>query len=254
MPKAVAVLIGVPAPQAFRYDGNRYSFASLAGVLNDIAWYKQFLPGVVHPSQSLTVRAWTTPYDTKVSVVRDRLTAVVGQLQPDDLMILVLCGHGFQVRDRSTIAEQDLKDEVYACSDGPLPDDFFQELWSKCPTGARIVSVADTCGSDTLTLGLTRPEPAFYQVLTGSGPSRLAVSASLSAETAQETGPTHQRRGLLSRALEQTWDPRPEATYRSWFTDAMKFVSNRNGRQHPTLRYLGPQPGLTLLDSQPFQL
>ncbi|MFI6828003.1 hypothetical protein ACIBG5_12940 [Kribbella sp. NPDC050241] len=253
MPKAVVVLIGVPAPQAFRYDGDRYSFASLQGVLNDIAWYRGFLPGVI-PAQSLTVREWVTEYDTRVAVIKDRLTSVVSQLQPDDLMILVLCGHGFQVRDRDPIPEQDLKDEVFACSDGPLLDDFFQELWSKCPTGARIVSVADTCGSDTLVLGLARPEPLFYQVLTGAGPSRLAVSASLSAETAQETGPAHQRRGLLSRALEQTWDPRPETTYRSWFMAATKRVSNQNSRQHPTLRYLGPEPGLALVDSQPFQV
>lgn len=251
MAKAVVVLVGVPAPRPFKYDGAVYRFASLPGVLNDVRQHRKVLRSAV-PGDPV-VREWVTPYDTKVEVIGKRLRDVVTTLHPDDLMILVLCGHGFQVHDNDMFPEQDFKDEVFACSDGPLRDDFFQDLWAKCPTGTRVVSIVDTCGSDTLVLGLARPEPSYYEVLTAAGPSRLSISACLSAETAQEIGPADQRQGLLSWALEQTWTPAPDLTYRTWFTAAAKRVTHHNSRQHPTLRYLGPKPGLPLVDSRPFQ-
>ncbi|MFI7067350.1 caspase family protein [Kribbella sp. NPDC050124] len=250
MASTVVVLVGVPAPRPFKYDGEVYRFAALPGVLNDVRQHRQLLCSAI-PSEPV-VREWVTPYDTKVDVIGKRLLEVVTKLQPDDLLVLVLCGHGFQVRDDDMYPEQDFKDEVFACSDGPLRDDFFQELWAKCPVGARVVSIVDTCGSDTLVLGLARPEPLYYEVFTAAGPSRLSISACLSAETAQEIGPANQRQGLLSWALAATWTPAPDLTYRTWFTTAAKRVTHQNSRQHPTLRYLGPRAGLPLVDSRPF--
>jgi len=80
-------------------------------------------------------------------IVQAATNAVYG-MQPNDLLVIYISGHGGQIRDLSG-DEEDGLDETLCLWDGQFADDKVADLVSKIPTGVRLFFVTDTCNSGT---------------------------------------------------------------------------------------------------------
>ena len=132
---------------------------------------------------------------------------VASALSEGGLLVVVLCGHGFQAIHQNGRSEPDALDEVFAASDGPVLDYQFGHVWESMKASTDLVVIVDTCSADTLRLrGGRDVEPVdLYRT---AGPARLRISASMAREKAGEVTTRHGARGQLSLALEDAWlDP-----------------------------------------------
>ncbi len=238
------VLIGVATPSVFAYRGVTYSFASLHGVTGDLDWYEQLVRTVV-PKERLRLHRWDEPSTTTSASIRDGLNRIAKALPDGELLVLVLCGHGFQATDDNG-DEPDALDEVFAAYDGPVLDDHFGQVWDGMRTSTDLVVIVDSCSADTLGIrGGRDVEPVLsYRTV---GPARLSISASMAWEDAGEVTTRHGARGQLSLALEDAWlEPDARSSYLTWFRAAADLLAVRRPQQHPRLRFLGPDDTLMM--------
>ena len=212
------VLVGVARPAAFIYGGVTYTFASLQGVSGDLDWYEQFVRGAV-PNERLHLHRWDDQRSTTSASIRDGLGQVASALPEGGLLVVVLCGHGFQATDDNG-DEPDALDEVFAASDGPVLDDHFGQVWDTMKATTDLVVIVDSCSADTLGIRGGRDVEPVLSYRTG-GPARLSISASMTWEKAGEVTTRHGVRGQLSLALEDAWlDPDARSSYLAWFRAA----------------------------------
>jgi hypothetical protein len=237
-----AVLVGVSAPAPFTYRGTLYRFGTLSGVAGDLDWYESFLRRTV-PATFLTLQRWDSPAATTPERLRTDLRKTVTGLPTGALMVLVLCGHGFQATDDNG-DEPDHLDEVFAATGGPVLDDDFGRVWDATDPSVDVVVIVDTCSADSLAIrGGREVEPVL--AFRSLGPSRLSISASMAWEKAGEVAVRHGVRGALSLALEDAWaEPEARVSYLAWFRAAAQLLAVRRPQQHPRLRYLGPDDRL----------
>lgn len=248
--------VGIDAPSSFSLDGVLYDFPPLRGAASD-AFRLAALLGQAAPPGSRTMLR-TDPAETTVALITEEVGSLLANAQPGDVMGLVLCGHGLRRRDVED-EEEDGFDEVFAASDGPIADDFFREALKLAPDHMLVVSIADACHSDTMTLSLfleAPPPPNIVTVTTPTGASRIAISACLSEEEALEITvddtQTSGSIGILTSALSDAWsEPTNRHSYRTWFLSAALGLAYTGYRQHARLRYLGPRP--KELDLSPMQ-
>lgn len=238
------VLVGVATPSTFTYRGVTYSFASLQGVNGDLDWYEQFVRGAV-PDERLRLYRWDDQKVTTSAAIRDGLGQVASALPEGGLLVVVLCGHGFQATDDNG-DEPDALDEVFAASDGPVLDDHFGQAWDSMKASTDLVVIVDSCSADTLGIRGGRDVEPVLSYRT-SGPARLSISASMAWEKAGEVTTRHGARGQLSLALEDAWlDPDARSSYLAWFRAAADLLAVRRPQQHPRLRFLGPDDRLMM--------
>lgn len=238
------VLVGVATPSTFTYRGVTYSFASLQGVSGDLDWYEQFVRGAV-PNERLRLHRWDDKKVTTSASIRDGLGQVASALPDGGLLVVVLCGHGFQATDDNG-DEPDALDEVFAASDGPVLDDHFGQVWDSMKASTDLVVIVDSCSADTLGIRGGRDVEPVLSYRT-AGPARLSISASMAWEKAGEVTTRHGARGQLSLALEDAWlDPDARSSYLAWFRAAADLLAVRRPQQHPRLRFLGPDDKLMM--------
>lgn len=252
--RIIAILVGVERPSTIEYpDANsKFRFRPLRGVANDLDWYARFFYGIVQTPVLLTLIRPSEPTDTTAEALKSTVREAFANLRDGDLLVLVLCGHGFQVRDQDGDETEDRFDEAFAASHGLILDDFFNEVWTT-PTNARAAAIAivDTCNSDTL--GIKGFETRPITIHHDAGLPRISVSASEQWQKARETKSQAQPRGYFSKALEDAWTHVPEArtSYRALFETAAELVGGRSG-QASRIRYYGPANREDLLDAIPF--
>lgn len=254
--RVTVVLIGVesPAPIAYPDASSLHSFTRLRGVRADLDWYSAFFREVVPPLNLKLIRPTPeSPTETGAEALMNLIRGEFAGLQDGELLVLVLCGHGFQVRDLNGDERQDRLDEAYATSHGLILDDFFDEVWkTQTKVHASAVAIVDTCNSDTLAMraAAERREPVINE---DSGIPRLQLSASESWERAFETSSETKPRGYLSLALQDVWEGIPEArqSYRTLFLKTAELTGLRSP-QTPRIRYYGPANEASFLDAAPF--
>lgn len=254
---AIAVLIGVEAPQPVLHLGVRHCFKPLLGVRNDIHWYEQMLEAGIESTstlpawQQLTMLRLVEPEDTTAPHIKKTLLDSVRRVPSGGLFVLVLAGHGFQIPAPEGSDEKDGLDEAFAASDGDLVlDDFFGDMWKELNPTATAIAFVDTCHADELGVGLGFAPPPPKTWL-DSGPSRIFFSASEEWEQAIEEKKGGVTRGVMSRALEDAWLNVDGArdTYESLFNAAASIVGLETGQTART-RYVGRDP--ELLHHPPF--
>lgn len=242
MGHTIAAVIGVANPQPFDFRGRHFAFATARGVMQDVDWYAGLISRRI-TANDLTLVQLTEPDQTRAVPLRQTLSRLAQTVSAGDTFILVLIGHGFQVKDDDG-DEIDGLDEVFAAQDGPIVDDDFAKLWQPMDASASVVIFADTCSSDGLGLRGAEP-PNEHVVVPAAGPSRLCLSASMQMEKASTVPSRNNFRGVMSLALEDAWAVSgSRISYENWFRQAAEFVAVRAQRQHPQLRYLGPDRGL----------
>ena len=86
--------------------------------------------------------------------VTTKIRAAAAQLKKDDFFFFSFAGHGFQKIDKLTdFDESDLLDETMLLFDAELYDDVLRkELWPRFEPGVRILMVADSCHSGTVSM------------------------------------------------------------------------------------------------------
>lgn len=253
---AIAVLIGVEAPQPVVHKGMRHCFEPLSGVRNDIQWYEQMLEAGIEPNSTLpawqrvTIVRLIEPEETTACLIKETLIDSVQRVPAHGLFVLVLAGHGFQIPAPDGSEEADKLDEAFAASDGELVlDDFFADLWGELDPTATAVVFVDTCHADELVaLGFAPLPPKIW---IDSGPSRIFFSASEEWETAIESEKDGVSRGVMSRSLEEAWlrSDGGRESYGSLFSAAALIAGLETGQTART-RYVGRDEGL--LDRPPF--
>lgn len=252
MGRYLACIVGVAAPDPFRFRGERFAFGTATGVDGDVDFYTGLLYDEVPSNRLLFAGAKTRRHDTTRDALLSHLTQLAGDTRAGDTLLLVLVGHGFQVRDDPDQPDEaDGFDEVFAAADQPIVDDDFAALWATMRSDANVIVFADTCSSHTIGIRGGRWDEHINSSASG-GPSRLSLAASMPFETAASEparwGPG--ARGIFSQALEVAWrDDRP-ATYRDWFQATATHVGASRAQQHPQLLYIGPDD--KLLNRKPF--
>lgn len=254
---AIAVLIGVEAPQPVVHLDTVHCFKPLHGVRNDIHWYEKMLEDGIEPTSTLPVRQRVTilrltePEQTTAGKIKKTLLDSVRRIPPRGLFVLVLAGHGFQIPAPENSTEKDGLDEAFAASDGDLVlDDFFGDMWMELDPTATAVAFVDTCHAAGIPPGLGFAPPA-PEIWLDSGPSRIFFSASEEWEQAIEDKRDGVDRGVMSRALENAWRQTDGArnSYQKLFDETALTVGFNTGQTART-RYVGRDP--ELLRQPPF--
>lgn len=249
--RLLVALIGVSRPAAVEYDGKRFRFKTLRGVDGDIAWFESFFRSIVRPPQMLVLLRPHEPRDTGAESIKATLQRLVDEARSGDLIVVVLSGHGFQVRDANGDELTDRLDEAFASSQGIVVDDFFATLWAKKLTGVSAVVIVDTCNADSLGIMGFSSRP-IDEVIDGGIP-RLSISASEQWEKAAEQKSAGRVRGVLSLAFEDAWTLVPGArdSYRTLFAATAELVGARSSQQ-ARMRYYGPREHAQMIDAPPF--
>lgn len=268
--RQVAVVVGVPQPDPVVIDGKTERFRPLPGVQDDVKRltalidHGGYLANDRHPDFHVLCERSETARAEILGTIRNAMTG----LHAGDQLIVALAGHGVQLKDVNLDEPErkDPKDEAFVAVDGQLlVDDDFAQLWSEIDPAVQIISIVDTCHSETIALAISDdhplqrsfnllqekvPMPDWTICRTDVGPHRLALSACDANELARELP---ERIGLLTDSLLEAWatHPRPNS-YREWWVQAAIRTTSRNRFQHPDLRYMGPDP--TRPDAVPFLL
>lgn len=261
--QAIGVVIGVANPDAFKLSNGKTVDLPAIAVADDVGWYAQTLRDSFSAIDGdWTVKTLVSREETKRDVITKCLEDLRTQLDPRGLFVLILSGHGFQ--DVDTNGDEaaspvpgdgplDVQDEFYCAADHPIRDDVFGELWKKLLTTQRLISIADTCSSDTVSAELIRRSELNVQPVLpreGSGAPKIFISSAMSWEKAVESEFGSRVYGVMTEALKSAWGSKP-ASYLEWFTLANKKVRECYPDQHPRLRYYA-DPDQELLNAQPF--
>lgn len=184
MGRHLACVVGVAAPAPFRFRGEQFAFGTAAGVDRDVDFYTGLLYDQVPGDRLVFTGAKTGRNETTRGAILTHLTQMVADARAWDTLVLVLVGHGFQVRDDiDRPDEADGFDEVFAAADQPIVDDDFADVWSAAPQTVNVVVFADTCSSHSIGILGGRSDEHINSRAT-DGPSRLSLAASMPWETA----------------------------------------------------------------------
>lgn len=242
-----AIFVGVAEPNPFDFAGRHYAFSTLQGVIGDVDFYVDLVQKSTGSRLKSTQRL-VDPGVTTRGQLLSRLAVTVRTMGANDVLVLVLVGHGFQIAAVGG-DEPDGKDEVFAASNMPIVDNEFGEIWRQLPDTAAVVIFADTCSSESIgTLGGVITPP--HITVPENGPSRLSLSASMDAEEANEVPTRHGVRGVFSRYLEAVWTDERPTSYLAWFEATSLNVNASRPLQHPQLHYAGLDR--RFLEAQPF--
>jgi hypothetical protein len=154
---------------------------------------------------------------------------LVGQLGPDDLLLLYYSGHGGQFRDNSG-DEEDHWDETLCLFDGEVSDDTIAEYLRWAPRGSRILHITDCCNGGTNYRGV----PRFRRRVRGATASLLHLGGCDDGRASYG----EERGGHFTLALlDALGDARRVVSYREWFARTAARMNPRH--QQPVMSELG---------------
>jgi len=170
----------------------------------------------------------------KKRVKKDFLRAVQKMVNPRDLLILYLSGHGGQQPDKNG-DELDGMDETMLFYDGEIVDDQVHELLSLIPAGMRIFMVNDCCNSGTNFRGMNvkKGTPVSVEKVIPKNFQAQLIHYAGCADGRYSFGT--KEGGLFTNALMETFTRK--TTYASWFKKAKKKMPKN---QVPVYSEYGP--------------
>jgi hypothetical protein len=217
------------------------TWSDLAGCVNDAADWKDALERRGFEVERLLDRA-----ATRQSLIAS-LRRLVGISRPGDIIVFQFSGHGSWIPDEDG-DEPDLRDEVLCPHDiaqgKPLTDDDLHGIFSERRAGVRIVLIADSCHSGTVSRFRRAPAADRGRTRVRFLPPRCFLrGASLRAlprrGSRRAGSPPGRRSALLLSGCQET-----EFSYDAFFR------GRPNGAfTHAALRALSSlRPGATYLD------
>ncbi|HEY3260554.1 MAG TPA: caspase family protein [Pseudonocardiaceae bacterium] len=151
MPKAISVHVGLNHVDHGAYGGWD---GTLAGCIND--------------AHDLAVIATSEGFRTSILVDRQAtagavlsaVRAAASRLTAGDVFLLTFAGHGGQIEDvDDELAEPHGFDQTWACWDRQLLDDEMHAALAEFARDVRVIVVADSCHSGTVTRNAMSPSP-----------------------------------------------------------------------------------------------
>lgn len=146
----------VPAKRALLVGINKYKpelNADLRGCVNDVEHMRDILTKF-YGFNADDIRVLTDDRATKAAIL-ERLSWLIGEAIPGDVLVFHYSGHGSQVRDRHGDELDDNLDEILCPYDlnwdDPLTDDILGAMFDKVPAGASFIMICDACHSGTMT-------------------------------------------------------------------------------------------------------
>jgi len=146
----------VPAKRAVLVGINKYKpelNADLKGCVNDVEAMRDLLIKFFGFSAE-DIRVLCDDRATKAAIL-ERLSWLIGEAVPGDVLVFHYSGHGSQVRDRDGDELADNLDEILCPYDldwdDPLTDDIIGAVFDKVPAGASLIMICDACHSGTMT-------------------------------------------------------------------------------------------------------
>jgi len=161
---------------------------------------------------------------TKASLEAAARAACAG-MQPGDLLVLYVSGHGGQVNDGDT-TEADGLSETLCLWDGQMTDTYLSTVLAEVPAGVRVFFVTDTCNS-----GTNYRRRSYKKALPAPFHAALIHYGGCADGQSSVGGP---QGGVFTTALVDAWDD--AGTYRSWFTNAAALMP---GTQVPVYEEYG---------------
>lgn len=153
MRKAISLHIGLNRVNHEKYvgwSGVLEGAETDAAAMKNIADSKGFSSTIIL-TKDATREALTSFLEEKAAV-----------LESGDILLFTYAGHGRQIPDMKTGApEEDWYDETWCLYDGQLIDDVLYEIWKQFKPGVRILVIADSCHSGTMTRDSRAPGKEF---------------------------------------------------------------------------------------------
>lgn len=140
--KGYSLNIGVDIADAHHYPG----ITPLQAAVNDARWWSEY-------AQQQSYQ--TTPlYNEQATIgaVRDKLQQYAAAMVPGDLLLLTYSGHGGELfNEKPDSIDREKMDQTWCLYDEQMLDDELYEAFRQFREGTRIVVVADSCHSGTIT-------------------------------------------------------------------------------------------------------
>jgi hypothetical protein len=236
------VAIGVSRPRPFvDPDGRTQRFPELPQAVADVervtSWLAQLAAAAGH---TLTFTRLVAADATRERIL-DTLRAELAAVPPGGTFVLVLEGHGTEVRDLDGDEAPATRDQAFPTASGYVLDDEIAAIWATRPD-VTVFAFSDTCHaeSNVVKLDLDRSrEPREKYLATETGP----VVVQFAGSTRDGVGGDLDLggdvlSGRFTQALLAVTDQAALASYRTWFAAVTKHVYG----QTPILYTRGPDP------------
>jgi len=133
--------------------------ADLKGCINDVAMVHHLLVNKFGFDTN-NIRVVVDDRATQNNILH-RLQWLINDTKEGDLLVFHFSGHGSQIIDRNGDELNDYLDEIICPHDlnwdNPLTDDILRSIFSKIPSGVKLIMIADCCHSGTLVRELNNP-------------------------------------------------------------------------------------------------
>ncbi len=140
--KGYSLHIGVNKVDETHYPG----VATLNAAVNDAIWWQKYAEGLGYDVLSLYDEHATLP------AVKNLLNDYAQKMVAGDILLLTYSGHGGEIpNQKSDATDLEKMDQTWCLYDEQLLDDELYECFEEFAEGTRILVVADSCHSGTVT-------------------------------------------------------------------------------------------------------
>jgi hypothetical protein len=189
--KGYSLHIGVNITDPQHYG----AIPQLKAAVNDARWWEQYAKGKGYSTTHLHNEA------AKIKTVKDKLAHYATQLKPGDIFLLTYSGHGGEIiNDKPDNVDTEKMDQTWCLYDEQLLDDEIYECFKAFKEGTRIVVVADSCHSGTI----TRVADNDLSKMLEEGMSMAKASRGMASRQLPEEA----QQAIMSRLYESKYEPK----------------------------------------------
>jgi len=153
MPNGISLHIGLNKVNAAHYN----QLKDLVAAVNDAQYMHHLAQNVLGYSRAELLLNEAATTDQVLALLKE----YAEQLHPGDILLLSYSGHGGQTQDLNSLTPGDeLNDQTWCLFDRQLIDDELAMAFSQFRKGVRILVVADSCHSGTVTKDLPEGDDA----------------------------------------------------------------------------------------------
>jgi hypothetical protein len=189
--KGFSLHIGVNVADPTHYTGLK----PLNAAVNDAKWWEAYARKAGYDATSLHDKQATT------DAVKNKLAEYAKEMKAGDILLLTYSGHGGEVKnDKPDEVDTEKMDQTWCLYNEQLLDDELYECFTAFRKGTRIVVVADSCHSGTI----TRAAENDLSKLLEEGMSSAKGSRGMSS---RQVPPDIQRK-IIGNNFEKVYEPK----------------------------------------------